>query len=442
MKNWLKFFFFSFFSNKRSKEGVKRGYTNLFLSLILALIYLCIGVIGADVLPFSSQYNNATSFKSMVRVAFMDPTSAYGINILFEDGKIKATRGGEFDNALIINTFADENQAINYSNDGYKLVVDTRPADTLAEVEAYCVSTDSEKTVISYADYLTLNEVARKNFEFKLKYTGGELKLDDNLVEDFKAYLEGASEETKSSISELSSKLEREEITKTQYNRDIYELYFSEYYPSISEYETTSKVPLLRNYYFHELIGKGEDKFLMVFDDCMVGSFETDGKMDVFFYGFYSCFSDGKLIEGYFPPEGQVRAVDDFIKNSFMETVDLSTYIYIMNTIRLVPIIALMVIVVAMLMHSILSLKGVETCKTFGASLKIVGVYLWWTGLITAILTVIISFMVERSLITVVSIVAFFITLLVRTSIFMIAEIKERKIQLEKLSAEEVNTEA
>ncbi len=403
---------------------------------------MCIGVIGADVLPFSSQYNNATSFKSMVRTAFCEPDSVYGIDILFEDGKIKATRGGEFDNALIINTFNDQNQAINYSNDGYKLVVDTRPADSLAEVEAYCVSTDSDKTIVSYEEYLTLNQVARKNFEFKLKYTGEELKLDDNLVEDLKAYLDGVSNEVKSSANELLGKLQREEITKTQYDRGIYELYFSEYYPSISEYETTSKVPLLRNYYFHELIGKGEEKFLMVFDDCMVGSFETDGKIDVFFYGFYSCFSNGKLIEGNFPPEGQIRAVDDFIKNSFMETVDLSTYIYIMNTIRLVPIIALMVIVVAMLMHSILSLKGVETSKTFGSSLKIVGVYLWWTGLISAILTVIIAFMVERSLITVVSIVVFFITLLVRTAIFMIVEIKERKIQLEKLSAEEVNTEA
>lgn len=441
MKNWLKFFFFSFFSNKRSKEGVKRGYTNLFLSLILALIYLCIGVIGADVLPFGSQYNNATSFKRMVRMAFCEPDSIYGIDILFEDGKIKATRGGEFDNALIINTFTDQEQAKNYSNDGYKLVVDTRPADSLAEVEAYCVSTDSEKTVISYADYLTLNEVARKNFEFKLNYTGEELKLNDTLVEEFKAYLDGASAEVKSSISELSSKLEREEITKTQYDRGVYELYFSEYYPSISQYETASKVPLLRNYYFHELIGKGEDKFLMVFDDCMVGSFETDGKLDVFFYGFYSSFSNGKLIEGYFPPEGQVRAVDDFIKNSFIETVDLSTYIYIMNTIRLVPIIALMVIVVAMLMHSILSLKGVGTSKTFGSSLKIVGIYLWWTGLISAILTVIISFMVERSVITVVAIVVFFITLLVRTAIFTIAEIR-KKIQEEKELAVQEKTEA
>ena len=43
------------------------------------------------------------------------------------------------------------------------------PADTFAEIEAYCVSNDGKNTVISYEDYLTLSEVARLNFDFKIR---------------------------------------------------------------------------------------------------------------------------------------------------------------------------------------------------------------------------------------------------------------------------------
>ncbi|MBE7061237.1 MAG: hypothetical protein E7382_01710 [Clostridiales bacterium] len=433
MLNWIKFFFTSFFSNKRSKEAVRRGYSNLFLALILALVYLCVGLIGADVLPFGKHYDNASSFKDMARSAFMYPDGVRGVDVLIEKGELKARINGEFEKALVVDTFNSEEDRQTYSRGGYQLVIDTRSADTLAEIEATCVSTDEQKMVISYEDYLTLNEVARKNFEFKLKYTGKELVLDDLSVVNYKAFVDQTNDQNKELAKDLSDKYESGDITKEQYNRGIYELYFTAYYPEITEYESTSKVPLLRNYYFHELIDNGEDKFLMVFDDCMVGSFETDGGIDVFFYGVYDSLPDGKLIEGYYGAPTRINAVDDLIIKSYKATVDLSTYIYIMNTIRLVPIVALMGIVVAMLMHSILSLKGVETCRTFGASLKVVGSYVWFSGLITAILTVVLAFILQKNLITMISLVVFFVTLLARTIVFALKQIKERKIELEKL---------
>lgn len=435
MKKWIKFFFLSFFSNEQAKEGIRRGYTNAFLSLILALVYLCIGVIGADTLPFGAHYNNATEFKSMVRSAFIYPDGVNGVDAWIEDGKFTVAKNENFESALIVDTFRNEEDRQNYAKGEYQLVIDTRPADAFAEVEAYCVSLGEDKMEISYEDYLTLNEVARKNFEFKLRYTGEEFLLTEKTIAQFETFLE-ESDSARDSAKELLDKYKNEELTKKEYYKAVYELYFKTYYPSIADYESNSNVPLLRNYYFHELIGKGEKRFLMVFDDCMVGSFATDGGIEVFFYGFYSSIPNGQLIEGYFDLSNRINAVDNLVKRSFNGTTSLSTYIYIMNTIRLIPVIVLMVIVVTMLTHSILSLKGVETCKTFGSTIKVIGSFLWFSGIVTALLTIIIAFMVQRSLVTVVSVVVFFLTILVRAIFFIISEVKKRKKEMEEYNRE------
>lgn len=444
MKNWCKFFFLSFFSNKHSKDGTKRGFSSVFLSLALALVFFCLGTVWADFLPFGSHYNNATDFHTTVRNALINENPQKTVSILVENGKVKAKTDGEYANALIVNTFLSQGDKDDYAKNGYQLVVDTRPADALAEVQAYCVSTDAQKTVISYEDYLSLNEVARRNFEFKLTYTGNELQLDDTTVSEYRAFVDGTGEENKQFTKELYEDLINGDISKEKYNKTIYELYFTSYYPSIASYETTSQVPLLRNYYFHELINKGENRFLMIFGDCMIGSFATDGGMEVFFYGFYSELENGEIVQSSFNSSDKIQAVDDFIKDSYGATKDLNTYIYIMNTLRMVPIIALMLIVIAMLMSSILSLKGVEDCRSFGSSIKIVGSYAWFSAIITALLTVITAFMVEKNYITVIALIGFFVTVLVRSTIFVVCQIKQRKRQLkeQKNNEQETETEA
>lgn len=433
MKNWLKTFFLSFFSNKQAREGAKMGFTSVFLSLMICLVFICIGVIGADTLPFSSHYDNSTVFKSLLQKAFANPSEENGIAITIENGRLNATNSQG--NSVLVDTFSSEEDKVNYSLDGYELVVDTRPADCLAVFEAYCVSTVDENAIISYEEYLTLNDVAKLNFEFRLRYTSEELVLSESMISGFESYL-NESEDTRVKANELKNKLNSQEITKNVYDREIYGLYFQSYYPSIEKYESNSKVPMLRNYYFHELIGKGKNKFLMTFDDSMVGSFVTNNGIEVFFYGFYNNLENGELIQSNFDETNRINAVDSFVKNSFLATVDLSVYIYIMNTIRLIPIIALMVVVVTMLAHSIMALYGVDTCSSFGQTIKVVGVMLWISGIVSAILSVIVAFFVQRNAIITVSIVAFFLTLLVRVAIFVICEIKIRKKEIEKLLAE------
>ncbi len=438
MKKWLNFFGLSFFSHKASKEGAKRGYSNVFLGFVLALALLWAGFLGGDVLPFGMHYSNSPDFMATVHTVLANTDPNKRVDAKIESGFLQAKKqGGEYTESLLVNTFEKDADKQDYSAHGYNVVIDTRPANTLAEIEAYCVSNDGKNTVISYLDYLTLSDVAKLNFDFKLRYTGNALELDDELVEGYRAYLCGLGDENKEKAEKLANDLAQNTIHKSEYNRAIYELYFANYYPEITAYESTSKVPLLRNYYYHQYLSKGVDKYLFIFHDYVMGSFETRGGIDVQFYGFYSDLEDGALItQGATQNEANASA-DSFIKSSFRANRGLTAYAYFMNTITLVPFIALMLMVATLLTYSILKLHGVESIASLGAMLKIVGSYVWFSGMASAILTVIIMFFAKRSLINALPLVLFFITLVIRSIIFAMEENRQYKQQLEQQEAAE-----
>ena len=244
MKKWLKFFFFGFFSDKYSKDGAKRGYSNVFLALLLTFAFLWLGYVGADMLPFSTWYDQSPDFKATVHSVFANSDINKRIDAEIVDGTLIVKKDDEYIEDILINTFENEKDKQNYSVNGYNVILDTRPADTLAEIEAYCISNDGENTEISYEDYLTLSNVAKLNFDFKLRYTGEALELTDDLVSSYRVYVEGLNEANKLETQTLANDLAQGKISKGEYNRAIYELYFASYYPAIDEYESSSKVPL------------------------------------------------------------------------------------------------------------------------------------------------------------------------------------------------------
>ena len=436
MKKWFNFFFLSFFSHKNSKEGAKRGYTNVFLSFILALVFLWSGFIGGDMLPFGTHYKNSPDFGASAYAVFANTSPDKRIEAKIEDGTLKVKKhSGEYAECLFVNTFENEADRQNYSVNGYSIVVDTRPASALAEVEAYCVSNDGNGMEISYQDYLALSEVAKLNFDFKLRYTGKELVLTDELIEEYRLYAESLNDENKLTSEKLADDLAVGTITKDEYNSAIYELYFVNYYPEITAYEGTSKVPLLRNYYFHQYISQGAKNYLFIFDDYMAGSFETSRGINVSFYGFYSNLEDGFIVSAGDSQEKMYESVDSFIKDSYEETWVLSAYAYMLNTISLVPILALMILIAALLMYSIMRLRGIEGVSSFGAMFKIVGSFVWFSGLLSALFTVIIGFLFGSAMINMLPLVLFFAALLIRSVVFVIKENRIYKNQPEKQEA-------
>lgn len=433
MKKWFKYFFLSFFSHKLSKEGAKRSYTNCFLGFIFALLFLWSGFVGGDVLPFDAHYKSAPDFMATVRGVFANTDRSKRLDAEVENGVLKVKKhGGEYAEILLINTFESDTDRKDYSINGYNIVIDSRPADTLAEVEAYCVSNDGKNMVISYEEYLSLSDVAKLNFDFRLRYTGNELVLKKETVESYRLYLDGLRDENKSVTEKLTKDLAEKTITEEEYNRAIYELYFANYYPEITTYEGTSKVPLMRNYYQHQYISKGIQNYLFIFDDYMTGAFETRSGIDVSFYGFYSDIENGAIVmDGATQVQANASA-DRFIKNSFRGIWFLYAYSYAMNVISLVPFIALMLMVAALLTYSVLKLHGVESIISLGAMFKIVGSFAWFSGVVSAALTVIAAFFAQRSIVGALPVVLFFATLVIRSIVFAAKESKPCIKQLEQ----------
>ena len=437
MKKWFRFFCLSFFSDKISKEGAKRGYTNVFIGLVLVFVFLWAGFVGGDMLPFGVHYNSSSDFAATAHSVFANSDIDKRICIEIDKGVLKAKKnGGEYSEELLVNTFENEDDKQIYSVNGYNVVVDCRPADTLAEVEAYCLSNDGENLRISYQEYLSLSAAAKYNFDFVLSYTGNELELNDELVSEYRAYVDGLSDENKFETEKLTNNLAENKITKAEYNRAIYELYFTSYYPDISAYESSSKLPLLRNYYYHKYISNGIGKYLFVFDDYIAASFETEGGIIRSFYGFYSNMDDGSIVsEGATQTEAN-KSIDQFINTSFKEVFPLTAYAYAMNIFTLIPFIALMPMVVALLAYSIIKLRGIESITSLGAMFKIIGSYVWVSGVIAAVFTVIFAFFVQTNILTALPLIIFFLTLATRSIIFTINEAKSYLKQLEQKTAQ------
>lgn len=439
MKKWLRFFCLGFFSDRISREGAKRGYTNFFLGLILALAFIWAGFVGGDLLPLTVHYNNSPDFRETVHTVLANSNADKSIALEIQNGALKV-QGGENSSVTLINTLENEADKQNYSSNGYDVVVDLYPADTLAEVEIYYLSNDGQNLKISYDEYLSLSEVARLNFDFKMRYTGNVLELNDNMVADFASCLVGLNDEAKLGFEELAKKLSEGSLTKNEYNRAVYELYFVNYYPEITEYESSSKVPLYRNHYYHNYISQGMEDYLFIFDDYLTASFETKGGIRVSFYGFYNEMENGSLIDESDSQVEKNEAMDRFIKKSISSILPLTMYAYAVNIFTLIPFIALMPLVVTLLAYSVLKLRGVDSINSFGSMFKILGSYVWFSSLVSAILTVILGFFVPRDAVTALPLVLFFITLAVRSVIFAIREANSYIKQLKQ--EETVLTEA
>ncbi len=400
----------------------------------MALAFLWAGFVGGDMLPFGIQYNRASDFMATAHRVFANSDESLRIAAEIENGDLKAKKGdGEYVRELLVNTFEVDADKQNYSVNGCQVVVDLRPANTLAEVEAYCVSNDGKSTVISYQEYLTLSEVARLNFDFKLRYTGNALVLTEESVAGYRQYVDGLGDENREITEALENDLLENRITSSEYHRAIYELYFTNYYPAIAEYESSSKVPLLRNSY-HQYIKEDVRNYLFVFDDYMVGSFETKGGAEVLFYGFYSNLDNGALIPEGVSQDEACALIDSFIKSAFDANWFLNAYAYFVNIVSFAPFIALMLLVATLLSYSLLRLRGVESITSLGAMFKIVGAFVWTSAIPSALFAVAAGFFVRSDLIAALALALFFAVLIGRSIIFVI---QENKLYIEQSKQQE-----
>ena len=124
MLDWLKFFSGSFFVNKFAMQGADRKIGNAVVSFLLGWILLFVGLIIGYSSSFNTHLNNCPSALQTIANVFDD-----GICVKTENYRALSGKNGSFDNAEVINTFTNENDAKKYSSDGFNFILDTRPIE-------------------------------------------------------------------------------------------------------------------------------------------------------------------------------------------------------------------------------------------------------------------------------------------------------------------------
>ena len=407
MKEWLKFIGLSFFSDNIARQAPRRGLGNVFLTAIIAVTIMLLGLIAAQTLTFSANYGNAPEFSATVERA------------LSEDGAALEVKGGVLYSDRIIDTVASETDRQSYSR-GYDIIVDTRKAGTFDEFSAYCVSKSGKQ--ITYEEYLEMDADMKTLYTFEIKYSGVERVIDGEWVNKCEAFLDGRTDEaTVKAYADVKNK------TGDEYNSALYELYVRTYYPSLTAYESDGGAPKTRNFYFHNYGDR--ENILFVFCDSMLGSFKTKTGAKHTFYGHYGKLSDGSI-------GTDAVAAKDFITKSFKGATAITVYNGVIGFFSVAPFIVLVAVAVSVALFCFTKLLKTEELK-FGAAAKTVCSFFIWSALITALSVFALGFLVSQSLLAWLDGVIFFAVLMIRTAVMIIRAYIERKREMKGASDNE-----
>lgn len=406
MAGWFKRFTLSLFSDNQAKESVKFGFGNILLTSFLAAVFMFFGIFAGKTVPFACYYDNAEEFRSFLYKAFSD-----GINITLSDGNADIKCGGK---SVDINTLSNEADA-GYSVNGYHLFVNS--ADVLESYDdfyAYCTSDDGKE--IDYEEYLSLDENARKNYTFAVRYTGKIKNINSEDVSGYIAYLNGLNDEK---INSQLNDIEENDADA------VYRLYVQTYYPKLQSL-TGEAVPTLRTYYYLQTL-KTDGKYMCLFGDMMVVSFRTDTGATVSNGGTYK---EGNGLEDGSNPS----SVDSFIKNTFYDGASTALLVDLLNCIPVLALTELIILSAMLLSFAVCRLRKRGIGLKFADSARLTASYAHTGALLSALVTLCLSFLINGTAVSITAYVSFAVIMVIRTLILLLRE-KEQPV-----SSEEENT--
>ena len=405
MKQWLKFFGLSFFSDKIAQNACKRGYGNALLSLALAFVLFMLGFVLSSIVPFASHINNSEEFNALLSNAFDNN----GVVLTVENGVLAAGKGAQSPAAIkIANTYLSETDAEKYCAGDYNLIIDARPLDTLIEFSQYAENGSGGK--ISYAEYRNLSTSAKSEYTVKTEYTDVPLNITEELRSSFVSYLEN-DQSAATDYAELQNNASQ--YTSEEYGEQLYYLYVKYYYSDVNSVIYGAKAPVLHDYYYNNYLADyGNDKFCYFFADVCYGSFYTKGGVFVNYGGYYREVNDGEII-------GKDAALK-LIKDVFYSSTDYVWASFLMNSLFLFAMLLILPLLAALLLFALGKAGNIrQDVGGFGDCYKTVCAFVWFSAFVTALLTFVLGFLLSTSAYYLYMYAVFALLLLARSAVYV-----------------------
>lgn len=411
MAEWLKIYFLSFFNDRHAAKSAKYGFVSVFLTIVLSFVFFMFGFMAADVVPFSTHYDNAGQYKEFVRNAFSDSE----LRVEIKDGLAKCD--------TIVNTHTIEKDKEKYAKNGYNLIVDTRKSDTLIEFSQVAVKGDAE---ISYADYLNLTDKEKEGYGIETRYTDKVLQITDDKVVTYESYLEGISEEGADYNSEAAAaykELKEKNLTGDEYGKEIYYLYVKYYFSNVQSVPMSAKAPVLSDYYYLNFILGDHANYLYLLDDICTGSFRTDTDIPAAFAGYYKGCASGVLDEA---------SADAFVKDVYYNSVSYYTSSYFTSAIQMAPAYVLIPMLVGFILFLICKAAKKQFGQKFVDCYKTVNSFALVSALLTGLTTFILAFFVFARKLYLFMPLIFALILILRCAVFYFTSSAKEKAELEE----------
>ena len=409
IKRWLKTYGLGFFSDRIAKDAPQFGFGGIFLSLVLSFLFILFGYYGADVAPFSTHYNKAGSYKEFIHSAFYNGVELTIENHIGTSGKI-------------INTYTNEEDAA-YKKNGYNLIVDIRPSDTLIEFEQVAIRDGNSENKISYEEYLALDKQTQKEYKLAVGFSDKLLEITPEMTTKHTAYMEQVSDETSARYDKTGAedykklKENKSNYGEDEYAKEVYYLYVKYYYTGVESTLSRAKAPVLRDYYYANFVAGDNAYYFYVFDDMCAGSFETDNGVPVVFGGYFKKCENGKVTD-----------IDAFIQEIYYDTTSYTFISYFASTVSQLFTLVLAPLIITLLAWGIGKAVKNGWEKSFAGCYKIINVFVWVTALITALILFIGGFITSARLMYKFIPVIFGGILLIRTAIYCtVSAVKNRK---------------
>lgn len=422
MKNRLKRFFLSMFSDKYVAESTEYGIGNLLITSMLAAVLLFVGAFVGRYYLFGADYKSAAQFREFAYRACIDGDVALRAD---GTGAAVVTVGGE---RVTVNTYANAADKEKYGANGYGLIVDPAPSSAYDDFTAYCVS-NSDGSEITYEAYRELSDADKKQYKFAVRYGGKPKTIDQAQADEYLEFLK-ATDKAKDELAKIEES--KGSAAVDDYRNALWALYVEHYYPDIKS-ATGEQVPTLGGYYYAFVADS--EKYLCIFGDMTTVAFVTNvGKRVTI--GFYY---DGNTVmesSATLSRAAKQSQVDGFIKNGYFVGMTARIFSDFADWILTVLLAELVIVLNIVICWIVCRRLNIELCRTFSDSAKAVGSYSHVAAFMSATVALFSGFFLVGMSVSLVGALVYFAVMTARTAVLVVRRYKKELREYEQSEGE------